>query len=356
MRVVVTGGGTGGHVYPALEVCRIAQEEADLLYIGSLRGMEIDACNARGINVFGLDSGPVYKPVSLAGIKALTKLWLASFDAKKKLIQYKPDVVFSTGGYSSAPVMKAAKELGIPLVIHACDTLPGRSLRMFAKEARVVTSTFRATAKALPGCNVVRTGHPIRQELRDAIATRRPEEQFVVVLGGSGGAKFLNETMPLAMRELCEAGCRVLHSAGKGQYEQYKHLAEGIPNYDMRPYLEAEVLADAYRRATVIVARSGSGISEYAMGRIPSVLVPLPSSADDHQFHNAKEFETFGGASVLTQRARDGEIEATQESLAREIREWFQDGTGHAQRGLAEWDIPDATIRIWTQIKNAASK
>jgi UDP-N-acetylglucosamine--N-acetylmuramyl-(pentapeptide) pyrophosphoryl-undecaprenol N-acetylglucosamine transferase len=354
MRVVVTGGGTGGHVYPALEVCRIAQEEADLLYIGSLRGMEMDACSGRGINVFGLDSGPVYNPLSLGGAKALYKLWVASFEAKKKLIQYKPDVVFSTGGYSSAPVMKAAKELGIPLAIHACDTIPGRSLRMFARGASVVTSTFRSTAKALPDCRVVRTGHPIRHELRESIGSRKPENRFVLVLGGSGGAKFLNEVMPLVAPRL--TGAKILHSAGKSQYEQFKHLPEGIDGYDMRPYLEADVLADAYRRASIIIARSGSGISEYAMARIPSILVPLPSSADDHQFHNAKEFESFGGASVLTQDVRDGEVQATSESIAREILEWFADDTGHAQRGLAEWDTPNATIQIWDEIKRAATK
>ncbi len=354
MRVVVTGGGTGGHVYPALEVCRIAQEEADLLYIGSSRGMEGAACEARGIQFVGLDSGPVYSPFSPAGIKALVGLFRASLVAKKKLQQWKPDVVFSTGGYSSAPVMRAAKQLGIPLAIHACDTIPGRSLRMFAKDARVVTSTFRATANALPGCNVVRTGHPIRQELRETIGKREPEDKFVLVLGGSGGAKFLNEVMPLVAPKL--GGAEILHSAGKTQYDQFKHLVDGIPNYDMRPYLEADVLADAYRRASVIIARSGSGISEYAMARIPSILVPLPSSADDHQFHNAKEFESFGGASVLTQNLREGETQATSENIAREIFEWFADETGHAQRGLAEWDAPDATIRIWNEIKRAATK
>jgi UDP-N-acetylglucosamine--N-acetylmuramyl-(pentapeptide) pyrophosphoryl-undecaprenol N-acetylglucosamine transferase len=354
MRVVVTGGGTGGHVYPALEICRIAQEEADLLYIGSLRGMEMDACADRGINVFGLDSGPVYNPLSIGGAKALFKLWLASFEAKKKLTQYKPDVVFSTGGYSSAPVMKAAKELGIPLAIHACDTIPGRSLRMFAKEAKVVTSTFRATARALPGCNVVRTGHPIRHELREALQHRQPEEKYVLVLGGSGGAKFLNEVMPLVAPKL--GGAKILHSAGKGQYDQFKHLVDGVANYDMRPYLESEVLADAYRRASLIIARSGSGISEYAMARIPSILVPLPSSADDHQFHNAKEFETFGGATVLTQDVREGEIQANPDTISREILEWFGGETGHAERGLAEWDTPGATIQIWNEIKRAAMK
>ncbi|MEI7577980.1 MAG: UDP-N-acetylglucosamine--N-acetylmuramyl-(pentapeptide) pyrophosphoryl-undecaprenol N-acetylglucosamine transferase [Armatimonadota bacterium] len=354
MRVVVTGGGTGGHVYPALEVCRIAQEEADLLYIGSNRGMEGRACEERGIQFVGLDSGPVYSPFSSAGIKALIGLFRASLVAKKKLQQWKPDVVFSTGGYSSAPVMRASKQLGIPLAIHACDTIPGRSLRMFAKDARVVTSTFHWTSGALPGCKVVRTGHPIRQELREAVAKRQPEEKYVLVLGGSGGAKFLNEVMPLVAPKL--DGAKIIHSAGKTQYDQFKHLAEGIAGYDMRPYLEADVLADAYRRASLIIARSGSGISEYAMARIPSILVPLPSSADDHQFHNAKEFESFGGASVLTQDERVGEIQATPDTIAREILKWFADEPGDAERVLAEWDVPGATVQIWDEIKRAATR
>jgi UDP-N-acetylglucosamine--N-acetylmuramyl-(pentapeptide) pyrophosphoryl-undecaprenol N-acetylglucosamine transferase len=353
LRIVVTGGGTGGHVYPALEIARFAQEEADLVYMGSLRGMEGAACEERGIIFRGFDSQPVYSYKSLAGLIALAKLYKASFAAKKALRDAKPDVVFSTGGYSSAPVMRAAKVLGIPLAIHACDTVPGRALRLFTGNARLVTSTFEKTESVL-GRTVLRTGHPIRGELRNQCAKREPEDNFVVVLGGSGGAKFLNEIVPKAAVHL--PGVRVLHSAGKAQYDQFKDSVVGLANYEMVPYLQADQLAEAYRKATLIIARSGSGISEYAMARIPSILIPLPSSADDHQFHNAKEFSLIGGASMMTQDMRSGERQATPESLATEVLSWLENESRRLEaiQHLGAWDRPDSTMKIWQAIKESA--
>lgn len=349
MRVVITGGGTGGHVYPALEVAGLAQEEADLVYFGSHRGMEGAACEQRGILFKGFESEPVYSFKSLAGAKALAKLLKASFEAKKVMAAMKPDVVFSTGGYSSAPVMKAAKSLGVPLAIHACDTIPGRSLRMYSNYAKVVTSTFKATESIL-GREVIRTGHPIRRELRDAVSNRLRNPNLVLVLGGSGGAKFLNEVVPRAARLVPEI--QVLHSTGKGQFDEFKGSILGLEDrYDLRPYFESDVMSLAYRTGGLAIARSGSTVSEFAMARIPSILVPLPSSADNHQHRNAQEFEEMGAASLAEQGS------TTPESLAELLNLWLKDEgrQDKAIQALSEWDVPDATIRIWSAIKLAAN-
>lgn len=348
MRVIITGGGTGGHVYPALEIATLAQEEADLVYFGSNRGMEGEACEQRGLKFQGFDSVPVYSYKSLAGVIALAKLLKASVAAKRMMAAMKPDVVFSTGGYSSAPVMRAAKSLGVPLAIHACDTIPGRSLRMFADYAKVVTSTFRATEEVL-GRKVIRTGHPVRSELRRSINQRNPEESLIVVLGGSGGAKFLNEMVPQAARLLPDI--KVLHSAGKAQYDKAVHLISGIEDrYDMRPYFESDVMQKVYQTGTLAIARSGSTVSEFAMARLPSILVPLPTSADNHQFRNAQEFQMMGAATIVNQET------CTVEELASQINDWLKDK--HKQEtaalALSEWDMPNATHQIWSEVKNAA--
>lgn len=348
MRVIITGGGTGGHVYPALEVAGIAQEEADLVYFGSNRGMEGAACEQRGYLFKGFDSVPVYSYASIQGVKALAQLLKASVAAKKAMAAMRPDIVFSTGGYSSAPVMRAAKSLGVPLAIHACDTIPGRSLRMFSDYAKVVTATFRATQHIL-GREVERTGHPIRRELREAVNRRDPKDNLILVLGGSGGARFLNETVPKAARFLPDI--HVLHSAGKAQYEQVKNANLGMEDrYDLRPYFEADVMAQAYRTGVLAIARSGSTVSEFAMARIPSILVPLPTSADGHQLRNAQEFEQMGAASLVNQET------CKVEDLADQINVWLKDGDRRdkAAQALSEWDIPDATYRIWSAVKKAA--
>ncbi len=310
--------------------------------------MEGQVCEDRGYRFQGFDSVPVYSYKSLAGAIALAKLLRASVAAKKMMAAMKPDIVFSTGGYSSAPVMKAAKSLGVPLAIHACDTIPGRSLRMFANYAKVVTSTFRATEQIL-GRSVIRTGHPVRAELRTAISNRRPEENLIVVLGGSGGAKFLNEMVPQAARQL--PNIRVLHSTGKSQYGNSTHLISGIEDrYDMRPYFESDVMSKAYQTGTLAIARSGSTVSEFAMARMPSILVPLPTSADNHQFRNAQEFESIGASTLVNQET------CTVEELASQINVWLKDKDKRetAALALSEWDMPDATFRIWSAVKNAA--
>jgi UDP-N-acetylglucosamine--N-acetylmuramyl-(pentapeptide) pyrophosphoryl-undecaprenol N-acetylglucosamine transferase len=350
VRIVITGGGTGGHVYPALEVARFAQEEADLLYMGSLRGMEGDACSKRGMLFQGFDTGPVYNVKSIQGAIALAKIFKASLEAKKALKIARPDIVFSTGGYSSAPVMRAAKSLGIKLAIHACDTVPGRSLRMYSDYARVITSTFEAT-KLITGAKTVRTGHPIRSELRQAVKNRQPESRKVIVLGGSGGAKFLNETIPNVAPLVPDV--QFLLSAGKAQYDQFKHLER--ENLKIVPYLEAEQMSEAYRSATLVIGRSGSGISEYAMAGIPSILIPLPTSADNHQFENAKEFVSFGGASLLVQGESTEFASANPTTLAEEIMLWLNDSSRQnaASEKLKQWDRPNSTADIWKTVVQA---
>ena len=146
MRLVLTGGGTGGHIYPALVVGRVAAEAgADLAYFGSIRGQESKACSELGIAFTAFPSEPLYSLKSIRGIKALVKLQQSRFLARKALKSSAPDVVFSTGGYSAGPVVAAARDLGIPYTIHTADSIPARSSRMFADKAAAFSCTFRST-------------------------------------------------------------------------------------------------------------------------------------------------------------------------------------------------------------------
>ncbi len=345
MRLVLTGGGTGGHIYPALEVGQLAEERgAHLRYFGSLRGQESAVCARLGIPFSGFASEPLWSLRTPRGWRAAARLLRATGDAKRAFRADRPDVVFSTGGYSAAPVMAAARALGIPYVIHEGNSMPGRTTRMFAPGAAAVACTFRTTVGRLPGA--VRTGHPVRRELR-AAALRRAETPLVVVVGGSQGARFLNQEVPAAARKI--QGLSWLHASGPGQFEEFKDAAKGIEGYELVPFIEADRLADAYAHAMLAVARSGSTLAEFAVFRLPSVLVPLPSSADDHQRFNAREFAEMGAAIVCEQEGGD---------LTGAIREWVEDSARRvaAEKALSEWDIPDATARLATIIEDTARK
>ena len=338
MRLVLTGGGTGGHIFPAVEVGQFAAERgASLLYMGSLRGQESAVCESKGIAFQGFGSEPLWSLKSPRGWRAVARLARATRSAKRALAEYRPDAVFSTGGYSAAPVMAAARSLGIPYIVHEGNSIPGRTTRMFAPAAAAVLCTFRTTEGRLR--RAVRTGHPIRRALREA-AVHREETPLVVVVGGSQGAHFLNEGVPSAARGM--EGLRWLHATGPVNYEAYRD--SGFEGYEIVPFIEADRLAEAYAKARLAVARSGSTLAEFAAFRLPSVLVPLPSSADDHQRANAREFAAMGAAILVEQDGGD---------LSAAIRAWSDpERRKLAQEALAEWDVPDATARIASIIED----
>jgi UDP-N-acetylglucosamine--N-acetylmuramyl-(pentapeptide) pyrophosphoryl-undecaprenol N-acetylglucosamine transferase len=354
MRLIVTGGGTGGHIYPALVVGRIARESgAELLYYGSFRGQESKACQEQGIPFTGFESYPLYSLRTLRGIKALIKLQQARGKARIALKSSKPDVVFSTGGYSAGPVVAAARDLGIPYTIHTSDSIPPRSSRMFALQARAFTCTFRSTPEVMKERPVVRTGQPIRRELRQAAADRSDTNDFVFVVGGSQGSAFLNSAVPQAAKHV-SSDVRFLHACGPDHLKTTSEEVDRLglaDRYEVVPYLKTEQMVQAYRKATVVVARSGGTVAEIALFGLPSVLVPLPGSANDHQAHNAQEFVKMNAATLLNQSA------ASPNLLGQAMNEWLSDSEKRrvAKKNLSEWDVPDAAEQIFALIQGAAN-
>ncbi len=359
MRLVVTGGGTGGHVYPALEVALLAREHgAQLLYLGSQRGQEAKASAADQIEFEGFPTLPFYGFRSLTGWQALIGYARGRSMAKKRFSGARPDVVFSTGGYAAAPVVSAARALKIPYVIHSADTMPAKSNRMFGRQAFAFTCAFRSTAKYVPDLHVTRTGHPIRKDLRSAAGNvKRGGEVFqVLVVGGSQGSEFLNQNVPPALSRV--HNIQVLHATGPKQFEATSALVEklGAVNYNLKPYLESSEMARAYAEADLVIARSGGTLAELAMFGLPSILVPLPTSADDHQLHNAEEFDEMHAATLLRQSTGSGNATvATPETIREATLRWQSDDEKRqvATRNLYEWDVPDATERIVKLIEAA---
>ncbi len=348
MRLAVTGGGTGGHVYPALEVARYAREQGDeLVYLGSLRGQEGGASERMGIPFHGFRAEPLYSLRTPRGWKSGLILLKAVGVAKALLRSTKPDAVFSTGGYSAAPVLSAARSLKIPYVIFEANSVPGRTHRMFAPRAAAFASVFHQTAERVAEVTVTRTGMPIRKSLRDAAAAGLSPDGLVMVVGGSQGSAFLNGALPKAAAGL--NGREFLHATGPKNYDAVRsgRLPTG---YTVVPYLEEKELLDGYSRASVVVARSGGTLAEFACFRIPSVLVPLPSSADDHQLHNAREFEQMGAARIVEQST------ATPDRLREAIQGWLIEGREQAQEALKKWDAPDAVERIYELVSNSVNR
>jgi UDP-N-acetylglucosamine--N-acetylmuramyl-(pentapeptide) pyrophosphoryl-undecaprenol N-acetylglucosamine transferase len=354
LKLIVTGGGTGGHIYPALEVARFAKERgAEILYLGSLRGQEGKICSTRGVTFQGFPSEPLYSLKTARGWKSLVRLAKAKGLAKRALLRAKADAVFSTGGYSAGPVVAAARSLGIPYFIHEANSVPGRANLMFAKQAKAFTTLFKSTERYANGVHCERVGQPVRHELREAVGNRSPEPDFVLCVGGSQGSEYLNGSVPRAFAGDQLSHARLLIASGPKNFEVTSKVVSELGISDrvtVRPYLETAEMLEAYQRATVVVGRSGSTLAEFAMFGIPSVLVPLPTSAGDHQLHNAEEFVEMNAATFLRQQ------DATPSALADAVAAWLGDKAriDAAKIALQSWDIPDATERIFARISGVA--
>ncbi|MCB8933577.1 MAG: undecaprenyldiphospho-muramoylpentapeptide beta-N-acetylglucosaminyltransferase [Fimbriimonadaceae bacterium] len=355
MRLVVTGGGTGGHVYPALEVARSARAEGwDVRYFGSLRGQEGAACLREDVPFLGFPAEPLVSLRTFRGWRASARLLRAVGKAKAALRAGAPDVVFSTGGYSAAPIVAAARALGLPHVIHEQNSVPGRTNRLAAKRAYAVATTFHAAEREFPGSRVVRTGLPVRETIRRAALPANGREEGpmrVLAVGGSQGAGAINAAVADCARGWIGPEVEWTHVAGRTMIdevaERTRDLGEG---YRAVAFLEAEEMALAYRRADVVLARAGAGtLAELAAFGLPSVLIPFPLAFANHQLHNANEFAGMGAATVVPQ------TEASAVRLGQAIAAWIEDRAlrGVAKTALREWDVPEAADRVLELLREA---
>lgn len=364
MRLVVTGGGTGGHVYPALETAQGARAQGwDVTYMGSQRGQEGAACQKAEMPFLGFESEPVYRLLSPKGLRAMLRLLRASRQAEKVLEQSRPDVVFSTGGYSSAPIVQAARRLGIPFVIHEQNSVPGRTNKILGQHAHRICTVFHKASAHFPKAKVARTGMPIRQVLREGAQGQLPfgndwssPVPLVFVVGGSQGSAALNDAALATAVRMVKTECRWLHVAGTkhiASVEQSLGKMAVSDTYDARAFLEAEQMSQALFACSLAVCRSGAGtLSELAAFRRPAILVPYPHAHSNHQLHNALEFEEMGAAEVLQQS------DLQPSALEVRILAWLndEDRVRRAQEALAEWDILDSVARILSELKDAAGR
>lgn len=330
MKLIVTGGGTGGHVFPALEVAKFASNrQHDVSYWGSLRGQEVKASDQASIPFMGFRSGPVYSVRTLEGVKAALQLLICSSQVVAAMRKAKPDMVFGTGGYSSAPLMLAVKRLKVPHVIHEQNSVPGRTQLMAAKTARAVCTVFLASAKYFDRANLVRTGMPVR---RAFYGTRTKRNRKVLVTGGSQGSARINE----CVRQLSERDYEISHVVGRGRLQVL-----GTSLYVQHEFLDADAMAGEMSSCSVCVSRSGAGtVSELVATRTPAILIPYPQAFGNHQVANAKEMEDIGIASTLA------ENELSTESLSTRILEFLGGEFTVDEERCAEWDAPDATANI----------
>ncbi len=355
-RVVLAGGGTGGHVYPLLAVAEVAGGEAEFVFIGS-DGLERELVPRCGIAFHRVPAGGVVGKGPLGGARNLLRVAAGVVRARRLLCALRPHAVLSTGGYAGYPAARAAQSLGVPVVLVEPNLVPGLATRALAHRARLVCVAFSKTVDLL-GSKAVWTGAPVRraalggdpQRARKAYGLEA-ERTTVLVVGGSQGARALNRAVQEAVARLAHRqDLQVLHATGRARAGLNGTAPSGSVLYRAVDYLDP--VGDAYAAAHLVVARAGaSTCAELLANGLPSVLVPL-RLASGHQRHNAQALQEAGAAVVLEEEQLTGErladvLEQLLDNRPRLLR------MAEAARFLGR---PDAARAVWGHVLEAAQE
>lgn len=358
MKVIISGGGTGGHVYPAIAVATRLRErfpDTDILFVGAIGKLEMEKVPAAGFRIKGLRISGFHRKLTLRNLGFPVKLLGSLVKARAILKRFDPDVVAGFGGYASGPTLYMASLKGIPAIIQEQNSYPGVTNRLLAKRVQRICVAYDGMEKYFPPAKIRVTGNPVRKDLAHIHGKRAeaqrffgldPERKTLFLFGGSLGARTLNEAMYHAKGLL--AGCddiQVLWQMGKLYAEQYAQSETArLPHVHPLQYVDRMDLA--YAAADVVICRAGaSTISELCVAGMAAILVPSPNVAEDHQTHNALALTTEGAARVVQ------DSEAVQSALRAAIDLVRDDAACAALRERSKaMAKPDAVDRIVDEI------
>jgi UDP-N-acetylglucosamine--N-acetylmuramyl-(pentapeptide) pyrophosphoryl-undecaprenol N-acetylglucosamine transferase len=300
-RIIISGGGTGGHIFPAISIAnalRNIDPLLEILFVGARGRMEMDKIPAVGYEIIGLPIAGFNRKMPLKNISVLVKLCRSMRLAKKILKDFKPDVVVGVGGYASGPVLRQAGKMGIPLLIQEQNSYAGITNRLLAKKASAICVAYDGMEKYFPIKKIIKTGNPVRQNF-DSIGDLKNESiaffrlsgelPVILVLGGSLGARSINTSLSERIQELINSKCQWIWQTGKYYYENVNALVSATSASNITVHDFIDRIDYAYAAADIIVSRAGAGtISELCLVGKPVILVPSPNVAEDHQTKNAR--------------------------------------------------------------------
>jgi UDP-N-acetylglucosamine--N-acetylmuramyl-(pentapeptide) pyrophosphoryl-undecaprenol N-acetylglucosamine transferase len=309
LRILIAGGGTGGHIIPALAVARelVARHQADVLFVGTARGMEIRLVPDAGFNLRLIEVGPLKNVSLMTRMRTVLKLPTSFFACRRILREFRPGAVLGVGGYASGPGMASALQLGIPAMALEPNAMPGLANRLVGKRVQAAAVNFASAAAWFRNPEV--TGIPVRPEFF-SIEPPVGAVPHLLVFGGSQGARLFNMQLPQMIPALLDAvpGLTVLHQSGVRNFEatQAAYEASGADpaRWQIKPFLED--MPARFAQAHLVMSRSGaSTVAELAAAGKPALLVPFAAAADEHQRRNAEVMEAAGAAVMLQEKDLD---------------------------------------------------
>ncbi len=313
LRVIISGGGTGGHIFPAVAIANALKKmnpKTEILFVGANGRMEMEKVPASGYSIVGLDINGIQRKLSFQNLLLPMKILKSVIKARMILKDFKPDVAIGVGGYASGPLLFAATGMKIPSLIQEQNSYAGITNKILAKRVQRICVAYDGMEKYFPKEKIVKTGNPVRENMVD-IKGKRAEaisffnldenKKIVLVIGGSLGARTINKSIESGLKRLLEKNIQVIWQTGKLFYPIAKELTEQHTEKGIACYEFIQRMDLAYAAADVVVSRAGaSSVSELALVAKPAILVPSPNVAEDHQTKNAMSLVNSDAAILVT--------------------------------------------------------
>ncbi|HEX2533921.1 MAG TPA: undecaprenyldiphospho-muramoylpentapeptide beta-N-acetylglucosaminyltransferase [Chitinophagaceae bacterium] len=358
LRVIIAGGGTGGHIFPAIAIANALKEAApgtEILFVGAKGKMEMEKVPQAGYAIRGIDIAGFNRSSLMKNIGLPFKLVRSFFQVRSIIGSFRPDAVVGVGGYSSFPVLRYAQVKGVPTFIHESNSFAGKSNILLGKKATRVFVATDGMEKFFPAGKIEITGNPVRPAIARARVDREaalrffglvPEQPVVLAVGGSLGARSINEAVDRWLNDLLGAGLQVIWQTGKPYAEKGKERAKGLSGVWVNDFITQMELG--YAAADVVISRAGAmAIAELCTVRKPVVFVPYPFAAEDHQTSNAQSL-VEKGAALMVKDSEAGEklVPAILELAADRNRQ------NELKEQIGKQAVPDADKKIATAILN----
>lgn len=355
VNILLSGGGTGGHIYPAIAIANELKErnpKANFLFVGASDRMEMEKVPQAGYKIIGLNISGLQRKLTAKNIAFPFKLIQSLIKANQIIKKFQPNIVIGTGGFASGPTLFMASKKNIPSIIQEQNSYPGITNKLLAKKAEKICVAYDGLDKYFPKEKIIKTGNPVRQDLleisdkrNEAIAYFRLDKnkKTIVVIGGSLGARVVNQTIEKNLKSILKNDIQIIWQTGKLYFEDYKKYDEitGVQTHEFIQKMDF-----LYAAADVIISRAGAGsISELCIVGKPVIFIPSPNVAEDHQTKNALSV-TKNDAAIMI---KESELEKFENTLLNLIKD--EEKQKILSRNIIKMALPDATKNIVAEVE-----
>jgi UDP-N-acetylglucosamine--N-acetylmuramyl-(pentapeptide) pyrophosphoryl-undecaprenol N-acetylglucosamine transferase len=353
-KFILSGGGTGGHIYPAIAIANELKSrfpDADILFVGAKDKMEMQKVPQAGYPIQGLWIAGLQRRLTLDNAFFPVKLLSSLLKSRQIIKQFQPDVVIGTGGFASGPLLHMANSAGIPTVIQEQNSYPGITNKLLSKKANAICVAYEKLERFFPKEKIVLTGNPVRQDLIEVQSKRAeglayynldPNKKTILILGGSLGARRINQLIEKELEFFASQNVQLLWQCGKFYLEEYQKFNSA--NVQVMAFVERMDLV--YAAADIVISRAGaSSVSELCIVGKPVIFIPSPNVAEDHQTKNAQSIVDKNGAILIKEKELDSAFESTFSNLITN-----ENKQNELSQNIKKLALPNATKAIVEEI------